>query len=373
MAKATKTGNVAVSGIQSTVTNEPTVSSSGTTASQQKKADSAASKTSTTSKTTSTTKSSGSSGSYGGGGSVSVGGIRTAPTVNPYAEQAIQNYMGYDGSGGLIGEFQPIEPDYVNAQLIGTPNYKYEKTGFMHFLNTPDNHNAYGDAMQDWMNWGRNEARGDLMADDNALRQALSNLVNREPFSYNENDDRFWQLYKERYTRQGAQAMKDTMAQAASLTGGYGSSYASLAGQASYNDWMSRLMDVLPELEKTAYGRWMDRGDELARIFNLTNERYKNHYDAYNDEMNRAADYYDDMWGNYNTGLNLSLSADKQLLNNYQINQDTFAANADRKLKADMANQSSRYDVESFNAKSAEQAWQDQLKLLQYQLQYAYT
>ena len=167
--------------------------------------------------------------------------------------------------------------------------------------------------------------------------------------------------------------MKDTMAQAASLTGGYGSSYASLAGQASYNDWMSRLMDVLPELEKTAYGRWMDRGDELARIFNLTNERYKNHYDAYNDEMNRAADYYDDMWGNYNTGLNLSLSADKQLLNNYQINQDTFAANADRKLKADMANQSSRYDVESFNAKSAEQAWQDQLKLLQYQLQYAYT
>lgn len=371
MAKATKTGNVAVSGIQSTVTNEPTVSSSGTTASQQKKAESAASKTSTTSKSTSTAKSSGGSGSYGGGGSASVGGIGTAPTVNPYAEQAIQNYMGYDGSGGLIREFQPIGVDYVNAQLVGTPNYKFDKTGINPFLT--ENRTQYGNAVEDWMTWGKSRAEGTLIEDDNALRQALSNLVNREPFSYNENDDRFWQLYKERYTRQGAQAMKDTMAQAAGLTGGYGSSYASLAGQASYNDWMSKLMDVLPELEKTAYGRWMDRGDELARIFNLTNERYKNHYDAYNDEMNRAADYYEDMWDNYNTGLNLALTADKQLLNNYQINQDTFAQNADRKLKADMANQSSRYDVESFNAKSAEQAWQDQLKLLQYQLQYAYT
>ena len=367
MAKATKTGNVAIPNIQSTVTNEPTVKSDGTTASQQKKAETAAAKT------TSTVKSSGSTGSYSGGGSASVGGIGTVPTVNPYAEQAIQNYMGYDGSGGLIGEFQPVDADYVNVQLINNPNYWRENAGFSHFLNSPDNWNQMGSAVESWMRSGRYQAQGQLMEDDNALRQALNNLVNREPFSYNENDDRFWKLYKERYTRQGAQAMKDSMAQAAGLTGGYGSSYASLAGQASYNDWMSKLMEVLPELEKTAYGRWQDKGDELARIFNLTNQRYKNHYDAYNDEMGRASDYYENMWDNYNTVRSLALTADKNLLNNYQINQDTLTANADRRLKADMANQSSRYDVESFNAKSAEQAWADQLKLLQYQLQYAYT
>ena len=371
MAKATKTGNVAVPNIQSTVTNEPTVKSDGTTASQQKATDKAAAKTSTSSKTSSTVKSTGSSGGYSGGGSVSVGGIGAVPIVNPYAEQAIQNYMGYDGSVGLIGEFQPVEPDYVNAQLIGTPNYKFDKTGINPFLT--ENRTQYGKAVEDWMTWDRRRTQGQLTEDDNALRQALNNLVNREPFSYNESDDRFWQLYKERYTRQGAQAMKDTMAQAAGLTGGYGSSYASLAGQASYNDWMSKLMDVLPELEKTAYGRWQDKGDELARIFNLTNQRYKNHYDAYNDEMGRASDYYENMWDNYNTARSLALTADKQLLNNYQINQDTLTANADRRLKADMANQSARYATESFNAKSAEQAWADQLKLLQYQLQYAYT
>ena len=154
---------------------------------------------------------------------------------------------------------------------------------------------------------------------------------------------------------------------------GYGSSYSALAGQASYNDWLGKLMDVLPELEKTAYGRWTDKGDELARIFDLTNKRYQNHYDAYKDNMERAGDYYDSMWDNYNTARSMALTADKQLLNNYQINQDTFTANADRKLKADMANQGARFDTESFNAKSAQQAWADQLKLLQYQLQYAYT
>ena len=373
MAKATKPGNIAVPNIQSTVTNELTVSSTGTTVSQQKKAESAAAKTSTTSKTTSTAKSSGSSGSYGGSESVSAGGIGTVPTVNPFAEQAIQNFMGYDGSGGIIGEFQPVEAQYVNTQLIGTPNYKREDAGFNHFLNTPGNYTAFDNAMDSWARTGHYAAEGQLRDDDSALRQALNNLVNREPFSYNENDDRFWQLYKDRYMRQGAQAMKDTIAQAAGLTGGYGSSYAALAGQASYNDWLSRLMDVLPELEKTAYGRWQDKGDELARIFDLTNKRYQNHYEAYNDEMNRASDYYENMWDNYNTARSLALTADKQLLNNYQINQDTYAANADRKLKADMANQGARFDTESFNAKAAEQAWADQLKLLQYQLLYAYT
>ena len=69
----------------------------------------------------------------------------------------------------------------------------------------------------------------------------------------------------------------------------------------------------------------------------------------------------------------LTLKADKQLLNNYQINQDTCTVNADRKMKADMANQNAGFDTESINANSAEQAWADQLKLLQYQLQYAYT
>ena len=368
MAKATKTGNVAVSGIQQTVTTEPTVDKNGTTASQAKKAETAAAKSTSSSNTAS------SGGySYAGTGNGASGLADTGASVNPYAEQAIQNFMGYDGSGGIIGEFSPIGADFVNVQNIGTPNYNRENLGFSHFLNMPDNNNPFNNAMRSWMQSGHYQAEGQLMSDDDALKLALDNLINREPFSYNENDDRFWQLYKSRYEREGAKAMQDSMARAAGLTGGYGSSYASVAGQASYNDWMSKLMDVLPELEKTAYSRWSDRGDELARIFNLTNERYKNHYDAYNDNMNRAEDWYEDMWDNYNTARSLGLTADKQLLSNYEINQNTLEANADRRLAADKANQTARYNTESFNAKAAEQAWEDQLKLLQYQLQYAYT
>ena len=44
MAKATKPGNIAVSGIKETVTNEPTVKQDGTTASQAKKEEAAANK-----------------------------------------------------------------------------------------------------------------------------------------------------------------------------------------------------------------------------------------------------------------------------------------------------------------------------------------
>ena len=118
MAKTTKTGNIAATGIQPTTTKEATVKSDGTTASQAEKAAKASS--TATAKATSTVKSTGGSG---GTGYVSAGGIGTAPTVNPYAEQAIQNYMGYDESGGIIGEFQPVEAAVCQYLLSKT----YEK------------------------------------------------------------------------------------------------------------------------------------------------------------------------------------------------------------------------------------------------------
>ena len=58
MAKASKPGNIAVSGIKETVTNEPTVKQDGTTASQAKKEEAAATKTAASAKTSTTTKSS---------------------------------------------------------------------------------------------------------------------------------------------------------------------------------------------------------------------------------------------------------------------------------------------------------------------------
>ena len=67
------------------------------------------------------------------------------------------------------------------------------------------------------------------------LRAVRDKVLNRSPFTYDMNEDMLYQQYKDSYTRQGKLAMQDTMGQAAALTGGYGNSYATTAGQQTYN------------------------------------------------------------------------------------------------------------------------------------------
>ena len=59
----------------------------------------------------------------------------------------------------------------------------------------------------------------------------LSDLGNREAFSYDMNKDPLYQQYRDQYIREGQRAMKDTAAQTAALTGGYGSTYGAIAAE----------------------------------------------------------------------------------------------------------------------------------------------
>lgn len=104
-----------------------------------------------------------------------------------------------------------------------------------------------------------------------------------DPFSYDLNADALYQQYKNRYTQNARMAMKDTMGQAASLTGGYGSTYGQAVGQQAYDRTMMGLTDLIPELEQSAYTKWKDAGDrarqdEQAAIAEqqrqLENQRY---------------------------------------------------------------------------------------------------
>lgn len=70
----------------------------------------------------------------------------------------------------------------------------------------------------------------------------------REAFSYDPEADILYQQYREQYQKLGRQAMEDTLGQAAGLTGGYGSSYGETAGQQTYDTYLGKLNDLLPEL-----------------------------------------------------------------------------------------------------------------------------
>lgn len=122
--------------------------------------------------------------------------------------------------------------------------------------------------------------------------EALGAYLNRGDFQYDFNADALYQNYKDRYTQLGKMAMQDTMGQAAALTGGYGSSYAQNVGQQAYNQYMTGLADVIPELYQMAYARYQDKGNDLLQRYSLlASEEEAEYARQYQKEQEAVSDY----------------------------------------------------------------------------------
>lgn len=127
---------------------------------------------------------------------------------------------------------------------------------------------------------------------DEELSSLYDQITNRKPFQYDLGQDALYQQYKEQYQRLGRQAMQDTMGQAASLTGGYGSTYSEQVGQQAYNAYLQSLNDIVPDLYDRAYSRYQDEGQDLYNRYGLVGDRENLDYSKYRDTV---SDYYSDL------------------------------------------------------------------------------
>ena len=117
------------------------------------------------------------------------------------------------------------------------------------------------------------------------LNDIFDKIQNREPFSYNVNEDPLYQSYKDQYIQGGKLAMKDTMGQAAALTGGYGNTYGQQVGQQAYNAYLQNLSAVIPELYDRAYGKYQDEGDDLKDQYAMVGQMRDTEYGRYRDDV----------------------------------------------------------------------------------------
>ena len=128
----------------------------------------------------------------------------------------------------------------------------------------------------------------------NSLQETIDKIMNREKFSYDLNGDALYQQYKDQYTTQGKMAMMDTMGQAAALTGGYGNSYASTAGNQAYQGYLQQLNDRVPELYQLALDKYNQEGQDMLNQYALLGEQENRDYSRYRDtvsDWNTERDY----------------------------------------------------------------------------------
>ena len=180
----------------------------------------------------------------------------------------------------------------------------------------------------------------------------LNQYENRDPFSYDFNKDALYQQYKDQYIQQGQLAMMDTMGQAAAMTGGYGNSYAQTVGQQAYNQQLSQLNEIMPELYGMAYDRYTQEGQDLLNQYSiykgLSEESYSQHQDSLENwyrENTRLQGNYDTLYGqaydNYMLGYNTALNEyNTDRSENFTIseNEKTRADNKQTNAKSDLIN-----------------------------------
>ena len=216
------------------------------------------------------------------------------------AENIRKAYGSYSGGGdGMKGQYSPT---YVK------PNKAAENSNVDALFNKFNE--AYKNPAPTWT--PRYEAE---------IQGLLSDISNRKGFSYNMNEDPMYQQYRDQYIREGQRAMKDTAAQTAALTGGYGSTYGAIAAQQGYDNYLAGLNDRVPQLEQMAYGRYTD---ELADKYNQLG--------AYQTEENRLYGQYMDALGQYNTDRNFAFGSMQAAMdqNNHENEFDRSLFESDR-------------------------------------------
>lgn len=132
------------------------------------------------------------------------------------------------------------------------------------------------------------------------LDAAVERILSRPDFSYDPGSDALYRQYRDSYTGQGRLAMMDTLGQASTLTGGYGNSYAQIAGQQAYQGYLQQLNDRIPELYQLALDRYNQQGQALYDRANLLSgqeqqdySRYQDSLTAWNQERSYLTDRYD--------------------------------------------------------------------------------
>ena len=124
----------------------------------------------------------------------------------------------------------------------------------------------------------------------------LNEILNREDFSYNAENDPLFQQYQQMYQREGNRARNDTLAEVASGAGGM-NSYAITAAQQANDYYNAQMTDKIPELYQLAYDMYLQGIDNKVRDLGLLTSMDDTQYGRYRDTM---SDWYNDRDFAYN-------------------------------------------------------------------------
>ena len=140
------------------------------------------------------------------------------------------------------------------------------------------------------------------------IKGLMDQIQGREKFSYDADSDPLFQQMLASSMTSGKTAMQDTMGQAAALTGGYGSTYATTAANQAYNAYIQDAYNNLPEYYQLALEAYEQEGqamyNQLAMLSEADATEYGRLYDAFNANYGNAQQMYQNEYNAWQDSLN---------------------------------------------------------------------
>ena len=207
---------------------------------------------------------------------------KTNVAVRDYVSgSGLSGITDWDGESVMVGGFR-LTPEYVTNGVAYVDKDTMDST----IAAVKERNGIIG-----------NKAVIDAVDDKYGARieKALNDILNRKPFSYDPETAPAYAAYRSMYEREGEAAYRRVLNDNnTSVTGASGAVLAeAIAGR---NDYLKKAADMIPELEKNAYSRYIGEGDRLTSalksIADTADSYYKRIYtanrDSYNDLINAA-------------------------------------------------------------------------------------
>ena len=158
------------------------------------------------------------------------------------------------------------------------------------------------------------------------LNSARNDYLNRDPFEYDVDNDQLFQQALASAMNSGKTAMQDTIGQASALTGGYGSTYATTAGNQAYNQLIEDAYNNLPEYYQMAMEAYQMEGQEMLNRINILDAADNKEFSRWVDSYNLTSDYRNNLW---NEGFNEWTTTTSNAINygNFLLNENQTTSN----------------------------------------------
>lgn len=160
------------------------------------------------------------------------------------------------------------------------------------------------------------------------LSSAMDKVTNRQSFEYDPLKDVNYQAMAKVYQKQGEQAARNTMGDAAALNGGYGSSYAVSAAAQARNDYNQQLASQIPALYEAAYNRYTNEYNMDLSALDALRTADDTDYGRYRDNVGDKQWKYEADYQKYRDKV-----SDAQWKSNY--NRDAYEFNKTYGLSRD--------------------------------------